>query len=85
MTLEDKIKETITTIALHYKFEIIDKFESGAGSDIREIELKFPSETNITKEDLELILKDIKDVTYHIVIFSNMAAILVEIYEPHIS
>lgn len=82
MILQDKINETVNAIALHHNFTILDSEETGVGHDDLEVELQFTDK--ITKEELQIILKDIKGVTYHIAICSKLVAILVGIYESHI-
>ena len=83
MILQDKINETIQVITSHYNITIVEDDKAWEGWDGREIEFELPKGHNITKEDLQEILKDIKDVNYHIVMYSNIGAILVEICEPH--
>ena len=83
MILQDKINETIKTISLHYDIKIVECDETCERFDEREIEFELPKGNKVTAEDLHDILKNIEDVNYHIVMYSNIGAILVEICVPH--
>jgi hypothetical protein len=86
MRLEDKINETIETIKSHYDIKIVESDITCECLDKRELEFELLKGTNkVTEEDLHEILKDITGVNYHIIIYSNIGAILVEICEPHIA
>ncbi len=79
MNLDEIKEEIIKKLSLHYDFEVLDSEDMDG--DIRELSLDFKSEFDITniKEYLKF-----EDINLHIVAYSHILVILVDVIESHV-
>jgi len=76
--------EIIEVLSPDYNFKVIDELD-GNGKDGRELTLEFDKVHEITLDKLNKALKPHCKFTPHIVVISNIVAILVDLHEPHIA
>jgi len=84
MIVEDKIKEVINTLSKFFEFKLLDLTDAGGDSD-NELNIEITSQDIITELEIRAALMTIRDVKFHIICIKNIAAILVDVNEPHIA
>ncbi len=84
MNVEDKIKEAISTLSQFFEFNVLDLSDTGGGSD-NEFNIEITSQEHITDSELKAALMSIEGVKFYIVCIKNIAAILVDVNEPHVA
>ena len=81
MELTKKLKEVVDVLSLHYKLEVLSDEETG--SNEREVSVRLDTDVKITVSDIEAALEVIKGADFHVVVYKNIVAILVDVHEPH--